>query len=101
MGIVSYCPNHHRVKVKDDLAGKKGICPTCGVRFRIPLESQPEPPEARPSVATATATVAPASAPMATQPPIAALPVAEIISFDAAVAATLPRAVPLTRPTPG
>jgi len=37
MGIVAYCPNGHRIKVKDDLAGKKGICPTCAARFRIPL----------------------------------------------------------------
>ena len=36
MGIVSFCPNGHRVKVKDHLAGKKGICPSCGERFRIP-----------------------------------------------------------------
>lgn len=37
MGIVAHCPHGHRVKVKDFLAGKKGICPTCGSRFRIPL----------------------------------------------------------------
>jgi len=35
MGIVSHCPNGHRVKVKDHLAGRKGICPSCGARFRI------------------------------------------------------------------
>lgn len=36
MGIVAFCPNGHRVKVKDELAGRKGICPTCSARFRIP-----------------------------------------------------------------
>jgi hypothetical protein len=96
MGIVAYCPNHHRVKVKDDLAGRKGICPTCGTRFRIPLESQAEPPEAHARSATATAPLDPL--PFA---PLAAIPVAEIISFDEALAATLPRAVPLTPPAPG
>jgi hypothetical protein len=35
MGIVCHCPNGHRVKVKDHLAGKTGICPSCGARFQI------------------------------------------------------------------
>jgi hypothetical protein len=89
MGIVAYCPNRHRVKVKEDLAGRKGICPTCGVRFRIPLESQPEPalPGAAPAVAPAPAATSPTG-----------LPVAEIVSFDAGLAATLPRALPLATP---
>jgi hypothetical protein len=39
MGIVAFCPNGHRVKVKDALAGRKGVCPDCHSRFRIPLES--------------------------------------------------------------
>jgi hypothetical protein len=91
MGIVAYCPNQHRVKVKDDLAGRKGICPTCGVRFRIPLESQPEP--APPATAVSGADLA---APAATSP--TGLPVAEIVSFDAELAATLPRALPLATP---
>jgi hypothetical protein len=43
MGIVAFCPNGHRVKVKDDLAGRKGVCPDCHARFRIPLESCPIP----------------------------------------------------------
>jgi hypothetical protein len=36
MGIVAFCPRGHRVKVKDELGGRKGICPKCQVRFRIP-----------------------------------------------------------------
>jgi len=43
MGIVAFCPNGHRVKVKDALAGRKGVCPDCHSRFRIPLESCPIP----------------------------------------------------------
>jgi hypothetical protein len=39
MGIVAFCPNGHRVKVKDAFAGRKGVCPDCHSRFRIPLES--------------------------------------------------------------
>jgi len=92
MGIVSFCPNNHRVKVKDELAGRKGVCPTCGARFRIPLESEPEP-----APAPAPAGVAPAApAPAATS--ATGLPVAEIVSFDTSLAATLPRALPLAPP---
>jgi hypothetical protein len=46
VGIVAYCPRGHRVKVKDDLAGRKGICPQCAARFRIP-EKGAELPLAR------------------------------------------------------
>jgi hypothetical protein len=43
MGIVVFCPSGHRVKVKDELAGRKGVCPECQARFRIPRESCPIP----------------------------------------------------------
>lgn len=76
MGIVSFCPQGHRVKVKDHLAGKKGVCPTCGARFRIPLAS----------------VAPPAAAPGATP-----LPEATIVSLDATIAARLPRALLLNR----
>src|SRR5262245_42756278 len=39
MGIKFLCPNGHKINVKSFLAGKKGICPRCGVRVDIPLES--------------------------------------------------------------
>lgn len=76
MGIVSFCPQGHRVKVKDVLAGKKGICPTCGARFRIPQA----PP------------------PVAATPAAASLPMATVVSLDAAEAERLPRATPLDHP---
>lgn len=81
MGIVSYCPSGHRIKVKDQLAGKKGVCPTCGARFRIPLASVEEPP--RP--------IGPAAVEVS-------LPVAAVVSLDPQLAATLPRALPLAAP---
>ncbi len=113
MGIVAYCPNQHRVKVKEDLAGKKGVCPTCGAKFRIPYASQAEPasvpvlPTAVATPAAASVTAAPATAtfpsraepppiPSAQTPVVKPLPMAEIVSMDATLAATLPRAVPLT-----
>lgn len=80
MGIVSHCPNGHRLKVKDHLAGKKGICPSCGARFRIPLAAAPAP--------------APAAS------PASGLPEAGVVSLDAARAATLPPALVWAESTP-
>lgn len=41
MGIRFKCPNGHSLHVKSFLAGKKGVCPDCGARMRIPTESDP------------------------------------------------------------
>ena len=41
MGIRFYCPNGHKLHVKAFLAGKRGICPECGVKVMIPTESDP------------------------------------------------------------
>ncbi|MFV1965088.1 MAG: DUF4339 domain-containing protein [Pirellulaceae bacterium] len=51
MGIRFYCPNGHKLNVKDFLAGKRGICPRCSARFRIPQESQvsKDAPKTRPT----------------------------------------------------
>jgi hypothetical protein len=74
MGIVAFCPNGHRVKVKDELAGRKGICPTCAARFRIPRETPQAAPEQRGA-------------------PAAGVPLARIVSLDPLVVASLPTAV--------
>ncbi|MCH8839999.1 MAG: DUF4339 domain-containing protein [Planctomycetes bacterium] len=39
MGIRFECPNGHRLHVKAFLAGERGICPECDVRFIVPAES--------------------------------------------------------------
>jgi hypothetical protein len=39
MGIRFYCPNGHKLNVKEFQAGRKGICPFCGVKIQIPTES--------------------------------------------------------------
>ena len=44
MGIRFHCPNGHRLNVKSFLAGKRGYCPHCGVKLRIPLESEAQLP---------------------------------------------------------
>lgn len=39
MGIRFICPNGHRLHVKNFLAGKRGVCPKCGVGVEIPRAS--------------------------------------------------------------
>ena len=36
MGIRFFCPNGHKLNVKEHLAGKTGFCPECGARLVIP-----------------------------------------------------------------
>jgi hypothetical protein len=38
MGIRFACPNGHQLHVKEYLAGKRGICPSCGAKFVIPAD---------------------------------------------------------------
>ena len=72
MGIVCYCPNGHRVKVKDRFAGQTGLCPHCNAKFRIGA----------------------AATPAAGGPDMPELPSARFVPLDPAVIATLPRALP-------
>ena len=39
MGNRFYWPKGHKLNVKEIQAGKKGICPYCWAKIRIPLES--------------------------------------------------------------
>lgn len=92
MGIKFNCPNGHKLNVKSFLAGKKGVCPHCGAKFRIPatpaeddhddgpaldVTVQPDPSTpaggSSPTVAAANASQ-PAPNPSAT--PVGAMPVA-------------------------
>jgi hypothetical protein len=54
MGIRFSCPNGHPLNVKDHLAGKRGICPSCGAKFVIPAatEAPPVPQPAGASVSS-------------------------------------------------
>lgn len=40
MAIETHCPNGHRIRVKDHLAGRTGRCPTCGAKVRIEAAEQ-------------------------------------------------------------
>lgn len=39
MGIRFFCPNGHKLNVKEFQAGRRGICPFCGARIMIPTQS--------------------------------------------------------------
>jgi ribosomal protein L40E len=39
MSITVVCPNGHSLKVKDDCAGKAGLCPVCKARVEVPRPS--------------------------------------------------------------
>jgi hypothetical protein len=39
MGIRFFCPNGHKLNVKEQQAGQRGKCPKCGVKLLIPQES--------------------------------------------------------------
>lgn len=39
MGIRFYCPNGHKLNVKEFQAGRRGICPYCGAKIQIPTQS--------------------------------------------------------------
>lgn len=97
MGIEAFCPNGHRMKVKDHLAGRLGVCPMCGSRFRLPDISNQPPPRQPVPIGTIPA------APIGTIPAVpdtAPLPVAEPLPIDPAVASSLPIAVPYPGPVP-
>jgi hypothetical protein len=100
MGIKFLCPNGHKLNVKSFLAGKKGVCPKCGISLRIPaatdtnLSDDPADEAESPAEAgvaagmTAAATVSPIAATAApTVPyssPAAVRPVATAASHPAA-----------------
>jgi hypothetical protein len=56
MGIKFHCPNGHKMNVKSFLAGKKGVCPKCGVNVEVPLVSEGEAaPVTKPKAAAVAA----------------------------------------------
>ena len=68
MGIRFSCENGHAIHVKAFLAGKRGICPKCGVKVLIPLEgtrpvSESSPPTAESPPPHEKVSIAPPPAP--------------------------------------
>jgi hypothetical protein len=60
MGIRFSCPAGHQLHVKSFLAGKRGVCPKCGVSVLIPnvLSDESRPEVQSESIAAAATTVA-------------------------------------------
>jgi hypothetical protein len=78
MGVRFECPAGHKLHVKADLAGKRGICPECGAKFIVPSFSGQRVAE---DLGAATNSTVEASAPAlastvstVTPPPLKQLP---------------------------
>lgn len=41
-GIVVYCPNGHRIRVREEYRGSAGKCPACNVVYLVPLAAKKE-----------------------------------------------------------
>lgn len=115
MGIKFFCPNGHKIHVKSFLAGKRGICPDCGVSVTIPTPSSsedednegnalPPPPVAGGATAKAASGAPPvvAAAPAVVRPAAVAVvpaPIAPAMAQPVAVAAPVaPRAAAAAQP---
>jgi hypothetical protein len=102
MGIRFYCPNGHKLNVKTFLAGKRGICPKCGEKFEIPLESVRAPGERMPAGAAVAETPLLVGQAGASGPP--PIPVASgatgpsLSTADATPTSAQPAALPMVRP---
>ncbi len=106
MGIRFYCPNGHKLNVKDYQAGQKGLCPHCGVKIQIPYHStrpssheaemQIQGVEAEPGVPTVSTAplptvVEPASPTLPAAPaPTVAMPQQPIVAIPVASPAAQP-----------
>ncbi|BBO32027.1 DUF4339 domain-containing protein [Lacipirellula parvula] len=72
MGVRFECPAGHKLHVKAELAGKRGICPECGVKFIVPSFSGQRVPEDNGPPEGTTATVSgPGATSSTATPPIA------------------------------
>ncbi len=95
MGIRFYCPNGHKLNVKEFQAGRRGICPYCGAKVRIPLEStRPSSKELRAARQPATAGAGKSSAAIA-QPPTSQLAAGGLDAAGTTSVATQPVSQPL------
>ena len=72
MGVRFECPAGHKLHVKAELAGKRGICPECGAKFIVPSFSGQRVPEDNGPTDNTTATASgPAATSSTATPPIA------------------------------
>ena len=102
MGIRFYCPNGHKLNVKEFQAGRRAVCPYCGVKLRIPFQSTRKSSRAdRDEEATELAAVAGESMP--TEPPAPAeapSPMAEPAAAQPMPARPMPVQAAVPQPAP-
>jgi hypothetical protein len=96
MGVRFQCPNGHKLHVKAELAGRRGICPECKARFVVPsfsggraAEADATPsPDTRPDASTAVSSTSAEANPRAADPAASSI-----------VAKAAPQAQPHVTPT--
>lgn len=93
MGIKFRCPNGHKLNVKSFLAGKKGICPHCGVKVVIPEDAERE--EAAEVIAQSTAAIGGSATAVAVAP---AKSLTDTIAFQPITVKAMPVAAPVAAP---
>jgi hypothetical protein len=78
MGVRFECPAGHKLHVKAELAGKRGICPECGAKFIVPSFSGQRVAEENGAATGSTIVVnsppAPSAVATATPPPLTQAP---------------------------
>ncbi|MBA4104413.1 MAG: hypothetical protein C0485_01555 [Pirellula sp.] len=70
MGVRFECPAGHKLHVKAELAGKRGICPECGAKFIVPSFSGERVAEDNGAATTSTVVVNSHAASTVTPPPV-------------------------------
>ena len=102
MGIKFRCPNGHKLNVKSFLAGKKGVCPKCGTRMRIPAASEEAAGDSDIGEMAMAAAVVQEAAPAARSAPgaVPALPAATAAPAVFPVTPIQPRPVTPVLPAP-
>lgn len=101
MGIKFRCPNGHKLNVKSFLAGKKGICPHCGISVRIPETAAQanEPGEVEDAIETGGAATAVLAKPMAGTVSIASTTTVPVAAALPVTPVTTPTVTPITTAT--
>lgn len=74
MGVRFECPAGHKLHVKAELAGKRGICPECGAKFIVPSFSGQRVAEDNGAATTSTVVVNSPTASTITPPPVPGAP---------------------------
>jgi hypothetical protein len=100
MGIRFYCPNGHKLNVKEFQAGRRGICPYCGEKILIPTEStRPSSKEERQARRAGVQAVVTSPPTAAETSPTAAAPASPVPSSPAA-AGSVPDGAMYSSPGP-